>query len=463
MKKHDDTIAAIATGQGGAIAVIRLSGEDAIGIADGLFRPRSGKPLSLAAGYTVHYGDIADGEGNVVDEALVTVFRAPNSYTGEDSVEISYHGSAYVGRRILELLIGRGARSAEPGEFTVRAFLAGKLDLSQAEAVADLIASSGRAQHAMAMGQMRGGYSSELASLRGELVELASLLELELDFAEEDVEFADRKRLSGLAERITKELDRLAASFSLGNVIREGVPVVIIGRPNAGKSTLLNTLVKDDRAMVSEIAGTTRDRIEERIDIEGVTYRFIDTAGLRATDDALERMGIDLTLDAVSKAHIILLVIDSGDASPEDIREQVAELGLRKDQRLCVVLNKADKLTGHQATGLIRRVEDDFESVSLSAKTGENLDSLMNWLRGNIDTAGLYSGAAVVSNIRHYEALARSRKALDKVLSGLSMSISSDKLAAEVGQALHYLGEITGEITTDEILGTIFSKFCIGK
>lgn len=463
MKKHNDTIAAIATGQGGAIAVIRLSGDDAIGIADRLFRPRGGKTLSEAAGYTVHYGDITDAGGGLVDEALVTVFRAPHSYTGEDSVEISYHGSPYVGRRIMELLIARGARSAEPGEFTVRAFLAGKLDLSQAEAVADLISSSGRAQHAMALGQMRGGYSSELAALRGELVELASLLELELDFSEEDVEFADRRRLSELAARIAKELGSLAASFSLGNVIKEGVPVAIVGRPNAGKSTLLNALVKDDRAMVSDIAGTTRDRIEERVDINGVTYRFIDTAGLRSTDDELERMGIGRTLDAVSKARIILLVVDSEKAQPGDIEEQVAGLGLRDEQRLCIVLNKADKLSGRRVLATKAGAGEHYEYVSLSAKTGENLDLLIDWLRSNIDTDSLYAGTVVVSNARHYEAVMRSGEAIGKVLEGLSSGISSDLLAEEVRQALHYLGAITGEITTDEILGSIFSKFCIGK
>ncbi len=458
-----DTIAALATGQGGAIAVIRVSGPDAVGVAGRIFAARSGKPLTDAAGYTVHYGEIRDADGAAVDEVLATVFRAPNSYTGEDSVEISCHASPYIESRVMQLLLAAGVRAAGPGEFTVRAFLAGKMDLAQAEAVADLIASSDRAQHSLAIGQMRGRYSSELASLRGELLTLASLLELELDFSEEDVEFADRARLSALAAAITAELDRLACSFSLGNVIKEGVPVAIVGKPNAGKSTLLNALVKDDRAMVSEIAGTTRDRIEERVNIGGVTFRFIDTAGLRATDDALERMGIDRALDAVSIAHAVLLVADAATTSAGDICEQAAALGLCDGQLFCVVLNKIDKLTGREASALRGVVEGDFTCVGLSAKTGENLDSLTDWLRSAVDTSALYAGSAVVSNARHYEALMRSRNSLDRVSAGISAGLSCDLLAEDIRGALHYLGAITGEITTDEILGTIFSKFCIGK
>lgn len=463
MKRNNDTIAAVATGQGGAIAVIRISGTDAAAVADRMFRPRSGKPLSEAAGYTVHYGDIADASGGIVDEVLVTVFRAPNSYTGEDSVEISCHASPYIENRIMQLLLDNGARAADAGEFTVRAFLAGKLDLAQAEAVADLIASSDRAQHSLALTQMKGGYSSELGRLRGELLELASLLELELDFSEEDVEFADRARLASLAEKISTELDLLISSFRLGNVIKEGVPVAIVGKPNAGKSTLLNALVKDDRAMVSEIAGTTRDRIEEKVNIDGVTYRFIDTAGLRATDDTLERMGIDRTLDAVSKAYAVLLVVDAGKTSPDDIKTQIAELELREDQKLCVVLNKTDKLLGRAASVLLGQVGEFSDYVGVSAKTGENLRALTGWLHDVVDTGALYSGSAVVSNSRHYEALVRSREASEGFSSGLRGGLPSDLLAEDIRNVLHYLGTITGEITTDEILGTIFSKFCIGK
>ncbi len=461
--KNSDTIAALATGQGGAIAVIRVSGEDALDMAGRIFKPRSGKPLSEAAGYTVHFGDITAGDGEVVDEVLATVFRAPHSYTGEDSVEFSCHASPYIENKIMQLLLAAGARAAGPGEFTVRAFLAGKMDLAQAEAVADLIASSDHAQHSLAIGQVKGGYSSQLAGLRSELLELASLLELELDFSEEDVEFADRGHLSVLAAKISAETDRLVSSFSLGNVIREGVPVAIVGRPNAGKSTLLNALVKDDRAMVSEIAGTTRDRIEEKVNIEGVTYRFMDTAGLRATDDTLERMGIDRTFDAVSKAYVVLLVVDAGTASAEDIMEQAAELGLRGDQRLCVVLNKTDKLLGREASILLVRIEESFVCVGLSAKTGENIDSLTDWLRSAVDTRELFAGSAVVSNVRHYEALVRSQDAVGRINRGIADELPTDLLAEEVRGVLHYLGTITGEITTDEILGVIFSKFCIGK
>ncbi|MDR0907300.1 MAG: tRNA uridine-5-carboxymethylaminomethyl(34) synthesis GTPase MnmE [Rikenellaceae bacterium] len=498
MKHIGDTIAAIATAQGGAIAIIRLSGRDAVAITDRVFRARGGKALREAAGYTVHFGEVvASGTsdasvtsaGEVVDEVLVTVFRAPHSYTGEDSVEISYHGSPYIGRRIMELLIEGGARAAEAGEFTVRAFLAGKMDLSAAEAVADLIASSDRAQHALALDQMRGSYSSQLASLRGELVRLASLLELELDFSDEDVEFAERGELLALAERIAAEIERLAGSFSLGNVIKEGVPVAIVGRPNAGKSTLLNALVRDDRAIVSEIEGTTRDRIEERVALGGVSYRFIDTAGLRTTTDRLEQMGIERARDAVRGARLVLLVTDAS-TSAADILAQAGELGLTADQRLCVVLNKIDRLSEGEVSGLKSELEGSLAAgafggslaaealegsvavVALSAKTGLHLDALEDWLRGSVDTGALYSGAVVVSNARHYEALQRAGEGIARVRAGLSTGLSSDGLstglssdllAEDVREVLYHLGTITGEVTSSEILATIFSKFCIGK
>jgi tRNA modification GTPase len=480
----------VATGRGGAIAVVRVSGPRAIALCDRVFVARSGRPLSEAAGYTVHLGEISDGV-EIVDEVLATVVRAPHSYTGEDSVEISCHASPYIENRIVQLLIAAGVRAAgpdrnggndsagvsspagmsqvrmaTPGEFTVRAFLAGKLDLAQAEAVADLIASSGRAQHSLAMGQLRGSVSSALAGLRSELIELAALLELELDFSEEDVEFASRERLRELAGRIAGETDSLAGSFALGNAIREGVPVAIVGRPNAGKSTLLNALAGDDRAMVSEIAGTTRDRIEEHVNIDGVDFRLIDTAGLRDTDDALERMGIDRALDAVAKAYIVLLVVDGRRAEGEllctehnfraDVAAQIADLGLRSDQRLCVVINKIDKISALPAL-------DGTEVVALSAKTGENLDALRTWLSGAVDTSALEAGTAVISSARHYEALIRAREAIERVSAGLSSEVSADLLAEDVREVLHHLGMITGAVTSDDILGTIFSKFCIGK
>ena len=468
-----------------------MSGADAIAVCDAVFVARSGKRLTEAAGYTVHFGEIRDG-AEIVDEVLVTVFRAPHSYTGEDAVEISCHASPYIENRIVQLLVGVGSdagatgrgldgsdesteslsarspvRMATPGEFTVRAFLAGKLDLTQAEAVADLIASTGRAQHSLAMGQLRGDVSSALAALRGELTELAALLELELDFSEEDVQFASREHLMALAGKIADELDALADSFALGNAIREGVPVAIVGRPNVGKSTLLNALVGDDRAMVSEIAGTTRDRIEERVNLGGVDFRFIDTAGLRATGDTLEQMGIDRALDAVRKAYIVLLVVDAGNSAHSgapctehdfraDVMAQIADLDLKSDQRLCVVVNKIDKVS----------TSFDFaeiENVALSAKTGENLDALREWISCAVDVGALESGAAVISGARHYEALIRAREATGRVFNGLAEGVSTDLLAEDVREVLYHLGTITGAITSDDILATIFSKFCVGK
>ncbi len=458
MNSVNDTIVALATGRGGAIAVIRVSGGEAIAVVDRVFAARSGRALSESGGYTVHLGEVRDGD-EIVDEVLVTVFRAPHSYTGEDSAEISCHASPYIENRIVQLLIASGGRAATAGEFTVRAFLAGKLDLAQAEAVADLIAAGGRAQHTLAMGQLRGGVSSALAALRGELTELAALLELELDFGEEEVEFASRERLRELAARIGGELDTLAGSFALGNAIREGVPVAIVGRPNAGKSTLLNALVGDDRAMVSEIAGTTRDRIEERAVIGGVDFRFIDTAGLRATGDLLERMGIERAREAVAKAFLVLLLIDSEDFDEADVAAQIADLGLRSDQRLCVVVNKIDKSLrpGGFSPAMIQVV------IPVSAKTGQNLDALREWLAAAVDTSALEAGAAVVSGARHYEALIRAREAIGRVEDGLAAEVSADLLAEEVREVVYHLGTITGVITTDELLGTIFSKFCIGK
>lgn len=486
MNHNSDTIVALATGRGGAIAVIRVSGVEAIAVVGSVFAARNGRPLSESAGYTVHLGEIRDG-AETVDEVLVTVFRAPHSYTGQDSVEISCHASPYIENRIVQLLISAGACAAGPGEFTVRAFLAGKIDLAQAEAVADLIAAGGRAQHTLAMGQLRGGVSSALAGLRVELTELAALLELELDFGEEEVEFASRERLAELAERIACELDALAGSFVLGNAIRSGVPVAIVGRPNAGKSTLLNALVGDDRAMVSEIAGTTRDRVEERAVIGGVDFRFIDTAGLRATGDPLERMGIERAREAVSKAFVVLLMVESSGFDPVDVAAQIADLALRPDQRLCVVVNKIDK-TGGAPVGVSDAIqvgvpgevqgelpvaapgavqgEVSVETtclIPISAKTGENLDTLREWLAGAVDTSALEAGAAVVSGARHYESLTRAREALGRVTAGLSSGVPSDLLAQDLREATHHLGTITGAITTEDLLGTIFSKFCIGK
>jgi tRNA modification GTPase len=473
---NTDTIVALATGQGGAIAVIRVSGDNAITLTDSVFAARNGRPLSDAAGYTVHFGEVR-GEDEVIDEVLVTVFRAPHSYTGENAVEISCHASPYITGRIIALLIAAGGpqvRLAEPGEFTVRAFLAGKMDLTQAEAVADLIASQGHAQHSLAMNQLRGGVSSALAGLRGELTELAALLELELDFGEEDVEFASRGRLATLATLVAGELDSLIGSFALGNAIRQGVPVAIVGKPNAGKSTLLNALVGDDRAMTSEIAGTTRDRIEERVNIGGIDFRLIDTAGLRNTDDVLEKMGIDRAREAVRTAYAVLLVVDAAGLDEADVAAQISDLDLHADQRLCVVVNKIDRadaavqgiftdLQGKSPRGAGGGLNGASNVIPISAKTGTGLDALRGWLMGSVDVSALESGSAVVSGARHHEALSRARGSVGRVLEGLEVGLSADLLAEEIRETLHHLGTITGSITTDDILGTIFSKFCIGK
>lgn len=447
MLNDHDTIVAPATPTGGAIAIVRISGSEAIAVAERLFRGRS--PLSEAAGRTVHYGSIHDGE-RLVDEVLVTLFRAPHSYTGEDSVEISCHGSAYIVSEILRLALGAGARMASPGEFTLRAFLAGKLDLAQAEAVADLIASSSRAAHAMATNQMRGGYSEELEGLRDKLVHLTSLLELELDFSEEDVEFADRQALRRTMEQIGREIDRLRSSFSLGNAIKEGVAVAIVGAPNVGKSTLLNRLLNEERAMVSEIAGTTRDVIEERANIGGVLFRFLDTAGIRTTGDRLERMGIERTMESIRRAQVIIRLVDA-----RRMDEAMPEFEVRPEQRVLTVVNKMD------AAPEGFRVPEG--ALGISARQGDGIEALCEALRSTVDTEGLYHGDAVVSNSRHYEALTAARKSLGRALAGMDEGLPADLLSEEIRPVIRHLGEITGQITTDEILGNIFSKFCIGK
>ncbi len=393
-----------------------------------------------------------DGE-RTIDDVLATVFRAPHSYTGEDSVEISCHGSAYIVSEILRLAQAAGARMAEPGEFTIRAYLAGKLDLSQAEAVADLIASSSRAAHALATGQMRGGYSAALEGLRQKLLDLASLLELELDFSEEDVEFADREELRRTMESIRRETDTLRNSFSLGNALKEGVAVAIAGAPNAGKSTLLNRLLRDDRALVSDIAGTTRDVIEEQANIDGVLFRFLDTAGIRTTDDQLERMGIERTLASIARARIVIHLIDA-----TTIKETIPapDFPLREDQTLLTVINKTDA-----APTLV--LPDNV--IGISALSGSGVDMLCRALRSAVDTEGLFHGDTVVSNSRHFQALSEASAALDRALLGLQSALPSDLLAEEIRSVIRALSSITGigAIIPDNILHNIFSKFCIGK
>lgn len=451
MNTPNDTIVAPATAAGGAIAVVRMSGPSALAICDTVFS--GARRAGEAAGYTVLYGTIADG-ARVLDDVLVTVFRAPHSYTGEDAVEISCHGSRYIVRELLALLVRRGARMATPGEFTSRAFLGGKLDLSQAEAVADLIASGSRAAHTLATDQMRGGYSAELETLRGELLRLASLLELELDFGEEEVEFADRTELRAAMERIGAKIDRLIDSFALGNAIKEGVAVAIAGAPNVGKSTLLNRLLNEERAMVSEIAGTTRDVIEERANIGGILFRFLDTAGIRSTDDRLERMGIERTMESIRRAQLVIHLID---ASALTAAVPEPDFALRPDQKLLTVANKIDR-----APASLTLPEN---IIGISAKQGTGLDRLCEALRRAVDTDALYHGDPVVSNSRHYEALTTAREALDRALDGLGNGLPADLLSEEIRQVIHALGSITarGAIVPDEVLQNIFSKFCVGK
>lgn len=439
----NDIIVAPATALGGAIAVIRISGEGSIALCDTLFQGR--KPLAEAKTHTIHYGTINDGS-RVVDDVVVALFRAPHSYTGEESVEISIHGSRYIVSEIIRLLCNGGARMAEAGEFSQRALAAGRIDLSQAEAVADLIAAESRAAHAVAAMQMRGGYSEMLEQLRSELLSVTTLLELELDFSEEDVEFADRDRLQSMLERTDGVVTRLMESFRVGNAIREGVAVAIVGRPNVGKSTLLNRLVGDDRAMVSDIAGTTRDTIEESVIIDDIRFRFVDTAGLHDTDDKLEQMGIERTERAIRQAQVVLYM-----AEPE--QTELALPTLVEGQTLLLVVNKMD----------ITEKRDIEGAIYISARENAGVDALRKALRATVDTEGLYRGEVVVSNMRHFEALNRAHNHLVEALQALRNGISEELLSEDIRAAINALAEITGRITSDDILKNVFANFCIGK
>lgn len=457
-----DIIVAPATPTGGALCVIRLSGDGAIALCDGIFEGR--KPLAESKTATAHYGLIKDGE-QVVDDVVVTLFRAPHSYTGEDSVEISTHGSRYIVSRVLSLLCAKGARLAEAGEFTRRAFLAGRMDLSQAEAVADIIAADSRASHAVASTQMRGSYSKELAELRAKLLHITSLLELELDFSEEDVEFADRGELEKLLCVVKSRVESLQGSFKLGNVLKEGVTVAIAGRPNVGKSTLLNRLAGEDRAMVSDIAGTTRDTVEAVTNIDGVTFRFVDTAGLHSTDDVLEQMGIERTAQALKKARIVLWLTDNAGFDSEAVMREFGEFRPTDEQMVIGVVNKID-LTGSGATAQLPDVANDCDIsqiIRISAKTGEGVDNLLELLKSSVDATAAYAGDVLVSNQRHYEALSQANEALDSALAAMQHGLPSDLLSEDIRQVIYLLGTITGEITSDDILQNIFSHFCIGK
>ncbi|NEU07977.1 tRNA uridine-5-carboxymethylaminomethyl(34) synthesis GTPase MnmE [Flavihumibacter sp. R14] len=450
---HTDTIIALATPAGsGAIGVIRLSGPQAVPVTNTIFR---GKDLSKQKSHTIHFGTIRDGE-IVIDEVLVSLFIAPSSYTKEDVVEISCHNSTFIIERILKLAMKHGARPAKPGEFTLRAFLNGGLDLSQAEAVADLIASNSQASHQMAMQQMRGGFSNELKNLREQLIHFASMIELELDFAEEDVEFANRDDLKALIYKINHVLQRLISSFEQGNVMKNGVPVVIAGKPNVGKSTLLNALLNEERAIVSEIAGTTRDTIEDEINIHGITFRFIDTAGIRTTADIVEAQGVERTYAKMKAAKLIIYLVDPEQARAE-VEEQLEELE-KLDIPFVTVVNKSDILSPQKQLEFAH-----FNPNFLSAKNKEGIDELKEEILRKVNLARINTDDVLVSNIRHLESLQKTSEALARVLENVDGSVTSDFLSMDIKQALYYLGEITGEVTTDDLLENIFSKFCIGK
>lgn len=436
--------------------MIRVSGPDAITLADPLFRSIKGKKLVQQKSHTIHLGHIVD-QGKVLDEVLVSIFKGPHSYTGENVIEISCHGSTYIQQQIIQLLLRNGCRSASAGEFTLRAFLNGKMDLSQAEAVADLIASDSEAAHDIAMQQMRGGFSNEIQELRQELLNFASLIELELDFSQEDVEFADRTQFNQLLSRISEVLKKLIDSFALGNVIKNGIPVAIVGQPNVGKSTLLNVLLNEERAIVSEIAGTTRDTVEDHISIKGINFRFIDTAGIRETVDVVEKIGIERTFDKIEKARLIIYLFD-GMAFDKKELEQIQEK--YPDKRLLPICNKTDLLNPEQVDKIKSEIPD---VLFLSAKLKTGIPELEQKLLSLVDSGALSGDTTIITNSRHYDALLKALEEIQKVKEGLDMELSSDLMAIDIRQALYHLGEITGSVTTDDLLGNIFSNFCIGK
>ncbi len=456
LSEKDDTIVALATPQGvGAIAVIRLSGPNAIQIANSVFK---GKDLNLQPSHTVHFGTIRDGE-KIIDEVLVAIFKAPKSFTKENVVEISTHGSSYIVNQVIRLLMKTGARLAKPGEFTQRAFLNGQFDLAQAEAVADLIHSDSEASHQAALNQMRGGFSNQIKSLRDELIHFASMIELELDFSEEDVEFASRSELQHLVEKLLRVIEHLISSFDLGNVIKNGVPTVIAGKPNAGKSTLLNALLNEEKAIVSSIAGTTRDFIEDEININGLIFRFIDTAGLRETSDTIEAIGVSRTQEKMKSASLILYLFDLTTSSLEEIEQEIEELDNLGVPYLKVA-NKIDSANHQLINDLNKKYSD---TIFISAGKKENLEILKDKILEAVNADKFRTGNTVVTNIRHYDSLVKTRQSLLDVLNGIDQEITNDFLAMDIRRSLHYLGEITGEITTDDLLENIFRKFCIGK
>ncbi len=464
MMLQSDIIAAISTPAGiGGIAVVRLSGKGSIELVDSIFKSPSGKRLSNQKANTIHFGAIMKNDA-VFDEVLVSLFQSPNSFTGQESVEISCHGSIYIQQGILQLLLDNGARLATAGEFTQRAFMNGKMDLSQAESVADLIASSSAATHRLAMNQMRGGFSSKLIELRTNLLNFASLIELELDFSEEDVEFANRDNLKYSALNIHSHIQKLADSFAIGNVVKTGIPVAIIGETNAGKSTLLNLLLKEEKAIVSDIHGTTRDVIEDTITIDGLIFRMIDTAGIRDTDDVVESLGIERTFKKLEQASIVLWVVDAETEDEHALELSQKILPMTEGKKLILVFNKVDIIPAARKESkellLINEIPD---RIFISAKYHQGTDELQKTLVQTANIPEFGEQDVIVTNMRHYEALRKAQEAIERVSAGLESGLSSDFIAQDIRECMHYLGEITGQISTDEILGNIFSKFCIGK
>jgi tRNA modification GTPase len=460
---HTDTIVALATPQGiGAIGVIRLSGKDAIAICNKVFGTKTlkKKDLNLSDTHTLHFGVIHEDD-IIIDEVLVSLFKAPHSYTSENTVELSCHGSPFIQQQIIQLLIKQGARMANQGEFTLRAFLNGKLDLSQAEAVADLISSNSASSHQIAIQQMRGGFSNKIKLLRQNLIDFASLIELELDFSEEDVEFADRTDLKNLVSSIQRIVQRLIDSFEVGNVIKNGIPVAIVGKPNAGKSTLLNVLLEEDRAIVSDIPGTTRDVIEDEINIDGVMFRVIDTAGIRETNDIIESIGVEKTFEQIKLSSIAIYLFDVHEISLNELKQIVSELTPHlNNSQLVLVANKIDK---EDMEYTYREFAEFKDMHYISAKEHIGIDELKKHLVELFDNRTVNITETIVTNARHAEALRHTNSALIKVLEGLNNNVTGDFLAMDIRQALHYLGTITGEISSDDLLSNIFSRFCIGK
>lgn len=449
MTTNEECICALATPAGGAIGIIRLSGNQSIAITDQIFKAAHGKPLAEASPNTLHYGEIIDKEGHTIDDVLVSVFKAPHSYTGEDSTEISCHGSRYILQQVLQRLTEVGCRQAEPGEYTRRAYMNGKMDLSQAEAVADLIASTNKATHQMALSQLKGHFSNELDALRAKLLKMNSLLELELDFSDhEELEFADRSQLRALAEEIAQRIHTLAHSFATGNALKQGVPVAIIGKTNVGKSTLLNRLLHEEKAIVSNIHGTTRDVIEDTTLIDGITFRFIDTAGIRATNDEVERIGIERTFQKMNEARIVIWLLDAM-PSAQEIEEMEAK---NQGKKLLMVYNKMDTL------------DLPVDKLHISARTGENIDQLEKALVDAADIPEITENDVIITNARHYDALLRADDSLQRVFESMDMDMSGDIIAEDLRMVLEELGEITGgQISSQETLNNIFKHFCIGK